>query len=665
MRTSSPPFLVTRDAPTGRREDTGERQRRWRQPEVVVAAITGVALVHVLVVAARYHVGSFDDDAAYLYMARNIVGGTGLFGHLANGSSLVSDYPPGYPYLLAPLVWAFGSAVWAERAFSVACYLAVFPLTWVFLRRRGVDQVAAYSTLALLALNPVLATYGSMVMAECPYLVLFLGLLMVAERWGTTPRGGLAAGVATVALAAGAVWVKEAGLAMAAGVVLWLCWRRRWWKAAVAAIGTAALLAPIAAARLVTATPVAGARYSSEIGGYLGGSILHQLAVVPMGFFQFVFYALYAAVVPVNSPFSDHLGVLVVVAGLASATAAVFCPVGAVTWWRRRGADVVVWVVGAYFVECIAYRYVNERRVVLFLPVAVAWYVTGARVTARWLAGVAARRRWKVAGGRRWRLTALAAAGAVLAIQFPGDYRVPFGHDTSRPRGSPYMALLRDLGTPRSVVETDFVWTTSLFTGHPGASSAFQATYDRCSPGAALAGMQRDRAAFGFTAAMNAKFVDDPCLASLARSQPWAVTLLRTPWDDATVFEVVGPGTGNPLLRKLAWSGERQAPSRGGAATMRWALPRGAWVTQVSLGAAADAGGGARRVVVSLRTPSGWRPVASWRGPVGPGGRPFLLARMPGGVTATSVAVTVSGSGTASVADLAVLGRRERARRRP
>jgi hypothetical protein len=666
MRTVARPLISPREASPGSLEGTGDGPGRWwDRPGVVVPALTGLGLVHVLVVAGRYHVGSFGDDAAYLYMARNIVGGTGLFGHLANGYPLVSDYPPGYPYLLAPLVWAFGGVFWAERALSVACYVAVYPLTWVLVRRCGVGRSAAYATLALLALNPVLGTYGSMIMAECPFLVVFLGLVMVAERWGTR-RGGVGTGAATVLLAAGAVWLKEAGLAMAAGVVLYLCWQRRWARAAVAAVTIAALLAPIAGARMATSTPLAGARYANEIGGYLSGSVLHQLAVIPMGFFQFLFYALYAAVMPVNSPFSDHLGVLVVVAGLASASAAVFCPVGAITWWRRRGADVVVWVVGAYFLMCIAYRYVNERRVVLFLPIALVWYVTGAGVSARWLARVAARRGW-ASRAWRWQLAAVAAAGAVLAVQFPGDYRVPFGHDTSKPGGSPYMALLAHLGNRRSVVETDFVWTTALFTGHPGATSAFQATYGRCSAAAALAGVRRDGAAFGYTAAMNAKFVDDPCLTLLAGRQPWAVTLLHTGWDDATVFELVGPGTGHPLLRKLAWSGGRSAPSRRGSATMRWVLPPGSSVTQVSLGGAGDVGGGTRSVVVSLDTPAGWRSVAAARGAVGRT-TPFMVARIPEGVAATAVAVTVAGRGTARVSDLAVVGRRRPVpapRRRP
>lgn len=619
-------------------------------------------MAHVALVAPRYHVGSFDDDSAYLYMAQSIAHGTSLFGRLPNSFPVVDAYPPGYSYLLAPLVAVFGAGhgFWPERALSVLCYGALFPLTWSFLRRRGTDEITRLSVLGLLAINPLLGTYGSMVMAEMPYLLVFLALLFAAERWVASARTFSAAGVATVVLAAGAVWLKEAGLAMAGGMVLWLFWSKRWRKAFAAAAGCGLLLAPVAVARLVNGVPLAGARYASEIGSYYSGGLLHKAVLLPLGALEFVFYALYAAVTPVDSPLSNHLGVLIVVGGLASAAAAVFCVVGAAVWWRRRGADVVLFVVGAYALECMAYRYVNERRVLLFLPVAAAWYVMGARATGRWVLGTARRRRWAEPAVWHRRFAAAGFAGVlVLLVQLPTDYVVRLGESTSRPAGSPYMALLARLGHPRSVVETDYVWTTALYSGHPGMTSAFQATYNDCSPALALAGLREDHAAFGYTAAFFPPAVDDPCLAALAATQPWAVTLLHTSWDDATVFEVLGPGTVHPDLRKLATSLSATAPAGGGSADAEWSLPPSSTVTQVSLGGAHSLGGRTGSVTVALQVGGAWRTVASRRGPVGAAGsvNPFLLTRLPAGVHADAVRVTVTGSGPARLSDLAVLGR--------
>jgi len=196
--------------------------------------MTVIAVAHIAWVAGRYHVGSFDDDDAYLYMAKGIVGGTGLGGHLRNGVPLVAAYPPGYAYLLAPLVWLVGAGGgwWPERMLSVACVVAVFPLTRVYLRRRGASEPVCAVVLALLAVNPVLATYGSMVMAEAPFMVVFLLLLLAADRWSETSRTWSWAGVVTILAAAGVVWLKEAAVAMVVGLVVWLLWRRDVRKAA-------------------------------------------------------------------------------------------------------------------------------------------------------------------------------------------------------------------------------------------------------------------------------------------------------------------------------------------------------------------------------------------------------------------------------------------------
>lgn len=585
--------------------------------------------------------GSFDDDAAYLAMAEGIAHGVGLTGHLASGYALVKDYPPGYPALLAPLVVVFGPGPGfvAERLASVVCFTALFPLTWVWLRRRNLGEWTVAAVLALLALNPLLATFGSMVMAEMPFLVAFVGLLLAAETWGHTTRTWSPSGVLTVLLAVALVWLKEAGVALDGGIVLWLLVNRRWGRAVGAGGASALLLAPLVAARAALHVPLAGSRYSGEIAANLGGDLLHKVLVVPVGAAEFVFYAVFDGVTPVFSPLSDHWVSLVVFGGIASATAAVCCSVGAVRWWRRYGAaDPVPWLMAVYVAESVVYRYVNMRRTILVVPVLAAWYVLGARATARRLARRSARR--SGTPPRVWarRFTAAGCVGlALLAVQFPTDYKVYLGQGTARPEGSPAMGLLAHLGPPHSVVETDFLWTTALFSGHPGAQSAFDVTYHRCSPAAALAGLRRDHAAYGITAAFNGEFVDDPCLARLAGREPWAVPLLRTARDRATVFEVVGPGTAHPDLAGLVVA--RHAPAR-----HTWALPHGTAVRQISVGATSG-------VTIRLRTPGGWRTVAR-RGP-----DPWALVRLAPGVSADAVAIR----SRSPLRDVAVIGTPARA----
>ena len=642
-----------------------------RRPAAVVAVITLVAVAHVAWVAGRYHVGSFDDDGAYLYMAKSIVAGAGLTGHLPDGLALVNVYPPGYAYLLAPLVWVFGPAnAWLpERLLSVICVAAVFPLTWIYLRRRGLSEFTCSAVLVLLALNPVLATYGSMVMAEAPFLVVFLLLLMAADRWTTSRHPISWSGLSTVVLAAGAVWLKEAAVAMVAAVVVWLLWRRDGRRAALAAAGCVALLGPIVVARMLTGTPIAGSRYSGEIGAYFGGDLLHRLViVVPEGIGKFLFDALPSAVVPSDSPVSDHLGVFIVFRALACASVFILCIAGAVIWARRWRLDAAFFLILFYTTECVAYRYVVERRVILILPVVVAWYVIGAQAFARRVLAVARRRHWSTPTAWRRGLVAAACIGVLgpLFVQLPTDYRLRLGQATSSPGGSSYMEMLARLGHRSEVVETDYLWTTALDTGHATAPAAFNHTVGQCRESTARDSLEADHAAYLYTAAIDSPtHLNSPCLLALASGAPWAVRLLHTARDDATVFELIGPGTPHPALRDLVSVASAKTPLAG-SASMAWALPAGAQPTQVSVGAAGGPVGALRgavtKVVVRLREGGGaWHTVASADGAVGDGGAvPFLLATVAPGTRASALQVTIvatrSATGTATVDDVHVLG---------
>jgi hypothetical protein len=650
------------------------------RPLVAVGLPLVVGLIHAGLVASRYHVGSFDDDAAYLVMANGIVHGTGLTGQLSAGVPLVSSYPPGFAYVLAPLMALFGTGSFTpERLLSLVCFAAIFPLTWVLLRRRGFSPPLCMAVLGVLALDPVLATYATMVMAEMLFLVVLLVLLLVGERWIAQARTFTAAGVATVALAAATVWLKEAALAMIVGLVVWLVVRRRYRKAAFALAGTVALVLPIAIARIVTSTPLPGSRYASELGGYYRGGFVHRiLVIVPTGVGKLFFDALPSAILPTDTPLNDHLATFVVFRGLACATVAVFFTVGLVAWIRRYRAEMAVFLVVAYLGEVVFYNFVIERRILLVLPVVTAWTVLGAVVSGRWVLGMVGLLRPEALA--RWRRGLVAAVVVVVAVpllvQVRSDYLYRGG--SSQPQGSPYMNLLARLGHPSDVVEAGYVWTTSLFTGHVSRYGAFTATAASCTDQAARSAIANDNAAFLYVGAIDladSTAIDSPCLLMRAASAPWAVPLLHTDRDNTTVFELIGPGTGNPGLQNLlaagalgrdtaggggqAAQGWRTVTAIAGVATTTWALPPNASVTQVSLGSAHAIGGSTGSVVVQLKTAGGaWRTVAGSPEAVGDGGAPALLDTLPPGTHASAVRVEVTSPTGAPVAvnDLAVLG---------
>lgn len=616
-----------------------------------------LGIVHIALVAPHYHVGSFDDDSGYILSARALLHGAGLTGLLANGRPVISFYPPGFPALLAPLVAIFGHHYLALRVLSAVCATAVLPLTWWFLGRRGIGDWTRSAVLVLMALTPVFATYGSMVMAEMPFLVLLMVWLVLADRWERSGRALGAFGVGAVLAGAGLIWLKEAGLGLVVGLVAWLLIRRHVRQAAVAAAGTGLLLAPVVIARLLVGIPIAGARYTKELGIYYKGGITGHLGNVAHGLHDFFSVALPQTLLPSGVPPLPVNGNLQVLLAVWGRVAAGLCVLGAIVWLVRY-RDAVVMVVAAYVAETLAYPFINQRRVVLVLPLMAAWYVIG----GGWLV------REGLARARRARLPAAAGVGLLgvalivvpLSWQLSRDYLFAGGLSSSRPLGSPYMRLLADLGSPSDVVEADYLSTTALASGHRTAWTAFMDTNNpftgaevSCSPPTELSALESDHAAYLLTADLNQPgVIDSPCLHKLASSSPWAVELFHTPVDNASVFELIGPGTVHPDTSSLLSSASEE--TTGGVVTWRWSSPVS--VDQVTVGSAAAAKGTQRVSVEEFRPGTGWVTVAAAAGGVGPGQRsPFLLASHNASKV-TALRVNVAGPGAAKVSQVTALG---------
>jgi hypothetical protein len=635
-----------------------------------------VGLVHVALVAPHYFVGSFDDDSGYLLAARALLSGHGLTAHLANGMTVAGSFPPGYSALLVPLLWIWPHTFAPERVLSVVCYAGVFPLTWIYLGRRRMSEGLRFAVLVLLALGPAFATFGSMVMAETPFLVLFLLFLPVLDRWGGEAKTWTWSAAGTVLLAGALIWCKEAAVGMVAGAVIWLLLRRGHpvrlrspAKAGVLLAGTFLLLAPVALARVAGGLPLAGSRYSMELGAYYHGSLMSRLVhVTPDALWHFLSTALPATIVPYLAPLplEGHAPDLW---KALSWQVTILALIGAIVWTRRVRDSAVV-VVGVYLAETLMWPYVNERRVILALPVIAAWYVLGAVETWKWLCRqVTARRPVR-------RPAALAAAGiatfgvlavvvAPLVAQSPRDYLFGWGQDSSRIQGSRYASILSRLGSPADVVETDYLSSTALFTGHRTASTAFVDTLAACYVPGALAAIAHDHAGYLLVGNLNKPGrSDSPCLAGATAAGNWAVELLHTTRDNASVFELLGPGTGHPGLRDLTGQAAMTTRSTGQVATVDWQWDRPQPVTQVSAGAA-SAGDRTQSVLLQLHLAGGgWRTVASSSGPVGDGAgaTPYLLSRLPVPVAATGARLVLTAAPgsvvTPSTSDVVAIGGR-------
>jgi hypothetical protein len=640
---------------------------------VVAAVAVGVA--HATIVAGRYHVGSFDDDAAYVMLARAIASGHGLTSRLAGGYPLVGVYPPGYPALLSPLAALWPASVVPFRLLPLAMFVAIFPLTELYLRRLAVAPAVRAAVLALLALNPVLATYATMTTPETSFVVFFLLLVLFIGRWEKEARWS-PAGVATVAAAAGTLWLKEAGVGIVAGVALWLLLGRRGRRALAIVAGSLALFAPLLVMRWRAGANLLGSRYSRDFGVHYHGSLAGRAGYyVTDGLWSYFSKAMPRTVVPIRMGLLPSTPPVSAALSVLTWTATPLVLVGVVVWWRhhRDPSGVAVLV---YVAETLVYPYINERRVVLVLPVVLFWYVLGAH--AVWAAAVTRARRmqWRAEPALRVAVPLLAAALVVanLGSQFPRDYLYAAGSGSSNPAGSPYMTLLHQLGASSDVVETDYLWTTALDSSHRTRHGVYLAPCDVPSITAAVGA---DHAGYLLTGDLNrpgAAPVD--CVLPAATAFPGAVRLMRTPHDKASVFQLVGPGTGHPDLRDRAGEAAVAASSADGSPTpvvarpeppqapgdragtyptatsaggaiFTWSWPAPVAVTQLSIGdTEVEPPGATAPVSLAVRLADGTvRTLAR-----GAAGAPFLLVPLPGPLAVRSVLVTVSGPGASTVA---------------
>jgi hypothetical protein len=638
-----------------------------------------IGLFHVALIWPHYFVGSFDDDSSYILTARALLAGHGLTGHEVSGAVVAGLYPPGYGALLAPLVWLWPHSFLPLRLLSVACYAGLFPLVWIYLKRRGVSEGIRACVLVLLALGPTLATFGSMVMAEAPFLVLFMVFLLLIDRWEREDRALTWTGIGVVAASGGLVWIKEAGIGVVAGLILWflvgavraarpksrsLPARR----AVAVAGGVVALLLPVVVARIVAGVPITGARYSAELGAYYhGGMVSRLIHVTPHGLWQMVSTALPATLVPYGSPLpgiGNPHDVGHLLWKILAWQVTILVVIGFVVWVRRY-RDATVAIVPVYLAMTLLWPYVNERRVILVIPVVAVWYVVGG--AAIW---GAVRDRWP--RRRLWSARVVGAALAAvvvvipLARQAPRDYLFGIGQDSSHFEGSRYAAILAHLGTPADVVETDYLSSTALFTGHRTAWNAFQATSAACYLPGALHNLAADHAGYLLIGAVNKPgVIDSPCLLAGARSGTWAVRLLSSARDEASVFELIGPGTAHPDVRDLESAAVPTTTSAATTATVEWNWGGNEAVSQLSAGEVGLRGANVGSVVLQLRVPSGaWETVARADSAVGDGRglAPYLLTELPSGTVASAMRVVVTSAGDpvspdqVAVADVHALG---------
>lgn len=236
-------------------EAEASRAARARIPTVAAGAAILVHAIAAWLLRAT-GIGTGNDDAVYLLLGRAL-----RDGHYRElfyvGMPIHSQYPPGYPALLAllgaPLDNQLGLVIAANIFFSCAA----LALTYDLLRRWSVP--IAVAAVALLALNPALVLSASRVQSE----PMFMALVMFS-LWCLRPDADSRLRWVAVAAVILATLTRSAGLAILGGIFVHFLLGREW-RYAVGLAGAAAVtVAPWLVWTAVAPQQVAGRSYVAD-----------------------------------------------------------------------------------------------------------------------------------------------------------------------------------------------------------------------------------------------------------------------------------------------------------------------------------------------------------------------------------------------------------------
>lgn len=177
------------------------------EPVLVVLAAAG-GVVAALVASAPHGPRVTTDSIVYLSTSDNLRAGHGLVSF--EGSS-ITQYPPGFPMLLAGLAALVGGSLEAARIVDAACLGAIVVLAWLLLRRHVGSAALRVGGAVGVALSPALFFVSSAAWSEPSFIVLELATLLALGAALTGEHGRRWAAVAGL-LAGGAFCIRYSGL---------------------------------------------------------------------------------------------------------------------------------------------------------------------------------------------------------------------------------------------------------------------------------------------------------------------------------------------------------------------------------------------------------------------------------------------------------------------
>lgn len=214
-----------------------------------------------------YQFGGCRDDSKYFLLARSFARGKPYGLHLGP-APVATPYPFLMPLLLAPFAAWFPEDPGAGTALCLAfTLLNVSLLFWGWPRLSGLrSRWWGLAACLLYAVSPLAVALSQMLNADSAFTAVALITLMASEACARRDRFSWPLLVGIGFLLASGVFLRSAGIALVAGVVVRLAWhRRREWGRAIAglALGALLLLLPVLALTPLEARDLLPVTYSS------------------------------------------------------------------------------------------------------------------------------------------------------------------------------------------------------------------------------------------------------------------------------------------------------------------------------------------------------------------------------------------------------------------
>ncbi|MBN2288494.1 MAG: hypothetical protein JXQ83_04110 [Candidatus Glassbacteria bacterium] len=226
----------------------GKRLEAWIKEharQILLASLALNLLTCLALFDPKPHTGG--DNASYIILAESIFRlGDGYSDNIGPGAPRPhTQYPFGYPLLLAPLVLLFGRNVVVLKLLSIILATGSVAVFSALTRRLLTPAAWAGLTLAA-ALNPVIVDYSHWILSEIAFLffsLLSLYLMLRSEDPGQAGKYGRWFWLGLLSLAFTA-HIRTAGLGFAVAGFAYYALKRSWKRLLVFTVAVAVLLAP-------------------------------------------------------------------------------------------------------------------------------------------------------------------------------------------------------------------------------------------------------------------------------------------------------------------------------------------------------------------------------------------------------------------------------------